>query len=248
MPKPATINGRRNGHKKLSGTQVQFRHQKQKARWMEEMIERGRLQAYKELGMKPPVNGKPKSGKEDRKPVVSAVKRDGSLRTVPGGRGSLLTRKFQDALVSKLKLGMPFTYACAAAGVMDYVVMDWMRRGAFEIEQGLDTEPYALFYKAVKAARGVAVERKLAAIDAGAKNWQGRAWILERCFPREFAAISRLELSGRDGGPLQHEQAPLDLRKLSDEELTQLEAIVRKAGADRKKALPAAGAADVGEL
>lgn len=69
------------------------------------------------------------------------------------------------------------------------------------------------------------------------KDWRASAWLLERRWGSEFGRRDRLEHTGSEGGPIQT-QSTLDLRKLSETELDQLERIVRNANGSTTTASP----------
>jgi transposase len=64
-----------------------------------------------------------------------------------------------------------------------------------------------------------------------AKPWQAAAWMLERKYGQEFGRKDRHEHTGANGGPIKSETkvGPLDLSKLSDEELETLRGLRAKA-------------------
>ncbi len=59
-----------------------------------------------------------------------------------------------------------------------------------------------------------------------ASSWQAAAWMLERKWGREYGRKDRHEHTGANGGPIQ----TLDLTRLTESELEQLERLADKAG------------------
>ena len=72
-----------------------------------------------------------------------------------------------------------------------------------------------------------AVEKGTLAPDAARVVISGRQWLAERRDHRRYGAKQTQELTGKDGGPIQI--AATDMRKLTDAELKQMEALASKA-------------------
>jgi transposase len=89
-------------------------------------------------------------------------------------------------------------------GIHKDTFYDWLKRGETERET-VEGSIFTRFSDAVKRARAEAKQELLAKVRAGSgADWQSKAWILERCFPREFGRIDRaqIELTGKDGGDM----------------------------------------------
>lgn len=66
---------------------------------------------------------------------------------------------------------------------------------------------------------------------AMSEDWRAALAYLERRHPDRWRAHRTTELTGPDGGPIATEHTQkLDLRRLSDAELAQLELLTRRAG------------------
>jgi hypothetical protein len=93
----------------------------------------------------------------------------------PGGRPSKRTPTLVAKLAQAIADGLPDEYACALVGVRRETLHAWR------------TDPeFAQFSNAIKAVQGERMRKRLARVDAGEPGWQGTAWILERCYAREF--------------------------------------------------------------
>lgn len=165
------------------------------------------------------------------------------------GRPTKLTQELMAEMVAICQRGCYMETAAASLGISVETVRDWMKKGAKEadrltclLDAGDDVEKFmtepdlllAEFSGSIKAALADAELDDLDGIgEAGRKQWQARAWRLERMHPSRYALRARLEHTGSEGGPIRHEMS-LDLTKLSDEQLAELEQIATIAGVDSK--------------
>jgi transposase len=129
----------------------------------------------------------------------------------PGGRPSKCTKE----LIGRVEETVGRLYYVEAVadslGIGRKTFYEWLQRGEVE-----NDSIYAQFAHTVKRAQAKAKEELLSGIRAGnAGDWQGKAWILERCYPAEFGRRERLEITGADGGPIEVEH----IAKLSDDAL-----------------------------
>lgn len=122
-----------------------------------------------------------------------------------------LTKKRHDTLVKMARLGH---YDCTAArfsGVDPSTLKHWLRKGKEQTE-GI----YFEFAEAYELAKAQGETRLLSeitnAVEAG--DWRAAAWILERKYPARWSKQNRVEVTGKDGGPLQmqpvNEKAVID--------------------------------------
>lgn len=72
--------------------------------------------------------------------------------------------------------------------------------------------------RVTQVANTAAVQRARLRVDT-------RKWLLSKLLPKRYGDLVRAELTGADGGPIQHSH---DLSGLSDEDLTGLEQLVGK--------------------
>lgn len=128
-----------------------------------------------------------------------------------GRRAALLDQQVQRILLDALLAGNTKENACALAGISAGPFHRWMNTGAAMLEEDeRSIAPEALFYKAVKKAEALAVDRNVKIIrDAGPKAWQASAWWLERTRPREWGRREAVQLSGdAEGAPLTFAKVP----------------------------------------
>ncbi len=126
-----------------------------------------------------------------------------------GGRPTKRTDEARDLIIAALKKGYPRSSAAAAGGIAYSTLREWEK--AFpEFSEALE--------KAEGAAKSDLVDKV-----AAAKSWQAAAWLLERRWPTEFAQRKSLEMSGPDGGPIDHR----DVSGLADHEKQALADAIR---------------------
>lgn len=144
-----------------------------------------------------------------------------------GGRPTKQTDETRDAIIAALQKGYPRSAAAAAGGIAYSTMREWEK--AFpEFSEALE--------KAEGAAKSDLVDKV-----AAAKSWQAAAWLLERRWPTEFAQRKALEMSGPDGGPIDHR----DVSGLADHEKEALaDAIRDHLASGVRPAVPTVGAAD----
>ncbi len=144
-------------------------------------------------------------------------------REVAKGRHKL-TAAVHAQIVKGLRSGCYRKDAAAFADVGTSTFYRWMERGEADAESDRQSVERDL-WEAVARAEADAVVRMNALIAAAApKDWKAAAWWLERKLPDDYGRRDRLEVTKpRDGG--------LDLSRLSDEQLDQLEALYAAAGA-----------------
>jgi transposase len=70
---------------------------------------------------------------------------------------------------------------------------------------------------------------KLVQKVTGDRAWQAAAWMLERRWGEQYGKREKHEHSGPKGGPIETRVGPLDLSKLSDDELETLRGLRAKA-------------------
>lgn len=119
---------------------------------------------------------------------------------------SKFTPKVTGKILELVGKGHYLETACAVAGVVPLTVRNWLRRG----ERG---EPgFAEFAQKFGEAELQVQDKYLDRIDdVGKDDWRSSAWVLEKRFPKTWGNKS-VEVSGKDGGPIQI-QALADLLK-----------------------------------
>lgn len=113
-------------------------------------------------------------------------------------QGREVTEEHIEKLLGALRLGMTRRAACGAAGFSKSTLY-----------RMLDDEhdPEGTLRTAIENAEAQA-EATYSTIVANAaadpKNWTAAAWWLERRHPAEYAKRERVEMTGKDGGPIDH--------------------------------------------
>jgi hypothetical protein len=127
--------------------------------------------------------------------------------------GRRITSKQADKVLEGLRMGMT-RRAAAGFAHMDRVTL-WRMIGRD-----------ATFATAVENAEGEA-EATYSAIVARAtadpRNWTAAAWWLERRHPSDYGKRERVEMTGKDGGPIDYRE----LANLPDHEREALSAAIR---------------------
>src|SRR5215831_7251932 len=96
-----------------------------------------------------------------------------------------LTPEIQKAIVEAVADGCTRHDAAGAAGVSEFVLYAWIRKGK-KARSGV----YHQFYKALKRAEAEAVNRNVRVIKkASETTWTAAAWWLERRRPRDFGRV-----------------------------------------------------------
>jgi transposase len=135
---------------------------------------------------------------------------------MPGGAPTKRTAKNREAILDALSKGYTRLASAGAGGMTYQTFREWEKD---------DAE----FSDAVEKAEGIAVRRFLGEI-AQDKSWQAKAWILERRWPKEFGRRESVEMSGPDGGPIDHR----DVSSLPDHEKRALVEAIRDHLASRR--------------
>ena len=108
------------------------------------------------------------------------------------GRPTKLTPELQEKVCAALRVGNYATVAIQYAGISEHTYYEWLQRG--ESEPG---SIYERFRAAVRKAEADAEVEGVAIIEqAGRKEWQARAWLLERKYPYKWGRFERHEHTG----------------------------------------------------
>ena len=130
-----------------------------------------------------------------------------------------LTPDTSEAILTALASGVPPEVAAAYAGVVRSTFNDWLAKGRAAIAHAngnlpevLASDEYAQFAMEVEMALakfvvGNSAEIASAGTARSEGDWKALAWQLERRFPQWFSRKLRHEVTGPDGGPIQHEHA-----------------------------------------
>ena len=111
-----------------------------------------------------------------------------------------LTVETKKRIIDAISLGAADCHAAAYAGINRHTLEDWIKRGEAE------EEPFATFAAEVADAKGSRTIRWLSKIEQAAKDGEYKAaiWQLEQRHPDEYGR-RRIEMTGRDGGPIKTE-------------------------------------------
>jgi hypothetical protein len=119
-----------------------------------------------------------------------------------------------DEIAKLVRAGNYLEVAAQYAGIDVVTLYDWMKRGAWEKERRekpytrprQDEEVFVQFSNTIKEALAEAELRDVNTITAAANDgqWTAAAWRLERKFPKRWGRKA-IEVTGADGGPIQHE-------------------------------------------
>ncbi len=130
----------------------------------------------------------------------------------PTGAPTKLTEAIIDEIFTVLLRGSYVETAAAHCGISKTTYYAWVRKGAAErkhiLEGGKARKSFALnlsLLNAVERAMAEAELGDLRVISQAAhddKVWQAAAWKLERRNPTRWGRV-RLEVTGKDGGPVE---------------------------------------------
>ena len=141
----------------------------------------------------------------------------------PIGRPTLYRPELCDQIIAAMGEGLSLEAAAAACGVGPRTAFTWQtQHDEFRqaVEEGRTKSLLFWERRAIALTKGEA--GNAAVITLGLKNRSRAA--------SGWHDAQRLEHSGPNGGPMQHEVGPsLDLKVLSDDELAELEALLLKA-------------------
>ena len=121
------------------------------------------------------------------------------------GRKPTLDEDIQKEICECIEAGM--TNRAAIEGLIsEPTFYSYMNKGEEDASKGKDSV-YAKFFKAVKKAeKGFRMSHLKNIKAASESTWQASAFLLERRFPDEYGR-NRLEITGKDGEPVQTESA-----------------------------------------
>jgi hypothetical protein len=122
--------------------------------------------------------------------MTTKKKKPVSQPTRSSGRPTKLDSTTQQKFIDAVREGLPYSTACALAGIAETTFAVWRQRADAEPES-----PYAGFVRALKEAEAEAEAANVKRIRSAADNgqWQAAAWILERRHPDKWARTDRTE-------------------------------------------------------
>ena len=98
-------------------------------------------------------------------------------------RPTKLTPSLSKALLDAIRIGLPYTRACAEVGIDYSTFRDWQAKGT-----GHDArQPFKQFTEDLELAKVQGLSEKLTLIEkAGEKEWRALAWLLEKQWPEQY--------------------------------------------------------------
>lgn len=142
------------------------------------------------------------------------------------GRRSKLTPQLTKEFCQALHDGLTFAGACDLVGISRGTFFEWMQRGEGTHPDRPQTQAHADFADAVKVARAARDRRYVKVIEKAAEDgtWQAAAWFLERTNRKEYGRNESVEITGKDGGPVQQQVVGDEQRAKVTEMLDELAA------------------------
>ena len=117
------------------------------------------------------------------------------------GRPTDLTPELGNQICDYIARGVPKQQAAALAGIDETTLYDWINKGTGDEAK----ECYAVFAQSVKLAESrfvlLTIDRVEGETDP--KMWAKWMTLGERLQPGVFAKVDRVQLTGKDGGPVE---------------------------------------------
>ena len=109
-----------------------------------------------------------------------------------------LTLAVQEVICEAMDSGATLETAARAASIGARTLDAWLQYGRKELQENPNAEgPCAGFVRAVTIANAECEIGLLTIIqDEAPKTWQAAAWLLERKYPKRYARVDRLRVSG----------------------------------------------------
>jgi len=161
--------------------------------------------------------------KKKREEIEVIRKAEGAEKRI--GRPIEFTEEKRAKVIALVKAGNYKKVAAAACGIHYDTLMYWQTRGKRE-EKGM----YREFYEALEQAEGEGEARLVVKIVEDG-SWQALMTILERKYPERWGRLSRVELTGKEGGAIEIDQTTAITRILdamSPEGRTELMRVMNK--------------------
>ena len=146
-------------------------------------------------------------------------------------QGKAVTDQAVNRLIEALRIGMTRRAACGVAGFSATTLYRMM---------GNDDGTLVAAMEKAEAEAEATYSTIVANAAADPKNWTAAAWWLERRHPSDYAKRERVEMTGKDGGPIDYHE----LGTLPDHERAALAEAIRSHL--RGEAEPAPDAAPAG--
>lgn len=123
-------------------------------------------------------------------------------------RPTKLNPDIAERIVQAMSVGATYEIAARVGGVNERTLRRWIALGERQ-----KSGEYALFAKSVREVQSKLVTRLLAVIDKAAAmgDWKAAAWKLAHVLPEQYSD-KRVELTGKNGAPIQHEVRGEDVK------------------------------------
>jgi len=124
------------------------------------------------------------------------------------GQPTKFTPKTKEKILKAIRLGLSITKACNVAGIEYNTYRNWETKALY------DKEPdYVDFFQECERAKDEREAFHLNQIVQASRDgtWQASAWFLERSLPQVYGRQNKVELTGKDGGPIQSQNTNLNV-------------------------------------
>lgn len=124
------------------------------------------------------------------------------------GQPTKFTPKTKEKILKAIRLGLSITKACNIAGIEYNTYRNWETKALY------DKEPdYVDFFQECERAKDEREAFHLNQIVQASRDgtWQASAWFLERSLPQVYGRQNKVELTGKDGGPIQSQNMNLNV-------------------------------------
>ena len=146
---------------------------------------------------------------EKKKPVKKTVKtgiNPVKKQLIPKqdrvGRPTKFTPKTKGKILNAVRLGLSIAKSCNIAGIDYNTYRNWETR-ALEYKE----PEFIKFFQECERAKDEREAFHLKQIVDASRDgtWQASAWFLERSLPNQYSLKRTMEITGKDGGPVQQE-------------------------------------------
>lgn len=104
----------------------------------------------------------------------------------PVGRPSKISPKIRKDILTMITHYVPYEIASVANGISDRTMYSWLKQGAEDLANGIDSE-YSQFLQAIKEAEANRIMDNAACLHDREDGWQSKAWLLERKHWKHFS-------------------------------------------------------------
>ena len=137
-----------------------------------------------------------------KKPKKKYIRAAEKPKYAKRGQPTKFTPKTKEKILKAIRLGLSITKACNVAGIEYNTYRNWETKALY------DKEPdYVDFFQECERAKDEREAFHLNQIVQASRDgtWQASAWFLERSLPNVYGRSNRVEVTGKDGGPVQSE-------------------------------------------